>query len=268
VERRKFSCATKAALRPDAATRKHPVSRPSLLVLLATLMIGSLEAEPTPAARFFEQGMAATKAGDMTQAETMLREAATLEPASGVLHNLGNAAWRNGQRGSAVLAWEQSLWLDPWNEQAVQSLAYARHTENLEAPNLRWFEVCSTWLPHSWWPWLTMGCFWSCLTLLVLPPARRWRRRDWTHALAAAFAAATLLCLPALAGLNSRARLGFILPAQAPLRVTPTEAAHITSYLSSGTPVRLDRSRGDYLLINTRYSAGWVRRSEIGLIGE
>jgi hypothetical protein len=234
--------------------------------LLATVASGA--AVNSPAARFFEQGVAAASAGEMHQAEAMFREAVALELSSGGLHNLGNAAWRVGERGPAVLAWERSLWLDPWHEPARQSLAHARHTANLGTPDLRWFEVCSTWLPHSWWPWLTMACFWSCVALLVLPPVLRWRRRDWAHALAAAFAAATLLCLPALAGLNGRARLGFVLPAQAPLRVTPTDAAHITSYISSGTPVRLQRTRGDYLLISTRYSEGWVRRAELGVIGE
>ena len=83
----------------------------------------------------------------------------------------------------------------------------------------------------------------------------------------AAFAAATLLCLPALAGLNSRARLGFVLPDRVPLRVTPTDLAHVTAYVASATPIRLERTRGDYVLIRTHYSTGWLRADEVGWIG-
>lgn len=239
----------------------------SLVLCLLLCWASSASAERLVAWRFFEQGVAATRAGDDALAADNFREAAWVRPAAGTLHNLGNAAWRSGERGPAILAWEQSLWLDPWNRQARTSLAHARHTADLDTPQLRWFEVCSSWLPQSWWPWLTMVCFWSCLALLVLPPVFRWRRRDWCQALAAAFAAATLLCLPALAGLQSRARLGYVLPDQAPLRMAPTDAAHVTSYLSSGTPIRWERARGGYLLVRSRYSTGWVRRDEAGFLG-
>ena len=241
------------------------------LMLLSGLWLGTAfaaQAADDVASRFFEQGVAALKAGDPSQACDMFEESAAARPASGTLHNLGNAAWRTGQPGRAVLAWEQALWLDPRNENASTSLRYARHTGNLEEPDLRWFEVCSSWLPQQWWPWIAAASFWACASLLILPAVFRRRRRDWFQALAAAGAAVFLLCLPALAGLNSRARLGFILPKDAALRVTPTAEAQVLTYLPSGEPARKQETRGNYVLIRTRYSIGWVRQDELGLIGE
>jgi len=239
-------------------------------VLLSFLWLGlafASGAEENAASRFFDQGVAANQSGDFEQAFYSFSGSASAQPASGPLHNLGNSAWQTGHRGPAVLAWEQSLWLDPRNENARASLRYARHTGDLEEPDLRWFEVCSSWLPQQWWPWFAAASFWSCVSLLVVPPVFRRRRRDWFPAMAAAAAAVFLLCLPALAGLNSRAHLGFILPKEAALRVTPTAEAQILTYLPSGEPARLRKTRGHYALIRTRYSTGWVKQDELGLIG-
>jgi hypothetical protein len=197
----------------------------------------------------------------------MFSESAAAAPASGTLHNLGNAAWRIGKAGPAVLAWEQALWIDPRNASARASLRYARHSGDLEEPNLRWYEVCSSWLPADWWPWMAAGAFWIAIALLIIPAALRWRRKDLSQALAAACAAIFLLCLPALAGLSSRAALGFILPKEAALRLTPTDESQILTYLPSGEPARVERIRGDYSLIRTHYHTGWVRQKELGLIG-
>jgi hypothetical protein len=240
------------------------------LGLLACLCLGTslaTQAGTDVATRCFDQGIAAEQAGDSAQAFKLFRESAIARPASGTLHNLGNAAWRAERPGPAVLAWEQALWLDPRNDNARTSLHYARHTGDLEEPDLRWFEVCSSWLPADSWHWLAAGSFWACVSLLVLPPVFRRRRRDWFQALAAAAAAVCLLCLPALAGLHSRARLGFILPKEAALRVTPTAEAQVLTHLPSGEPARMERKRGDYVLIRTRASRGWVRQDELGLIG-
>lgn len=228
----------------------------------------SLQATEDAAFRFFDQGRAAANAGDSAQAFDWFGKSVAARPSSGALHDLGNAAWRIGRPGPAVLAWEQALWLDPQNTHARTSLRYARHTGDLEEPDLRWFEVCSSWLPADWWPWIAAASFWACISLLVLPSVFRRRRRDWFQASAAACAAVFLLCLPALAGLNSRARLGFILPKEAALRVTPTTEAQILTFLPSGEPARLQRKRGDYALIRTPYSTGWVRQDELGLIGD
>lgn len=240
------------------------------LILLTLLWTGTTMRAPAQedvARRFFDQGVAAARAGDSEQAFHLFSESALVIPRSGTFHNLGNEAWRTARPGPAVLAWEQALWLDPGNENARTSLKYARKTGDLEEPDLHWFEVCSAWLPQQWWPWTAAASFWIAVSLLVLPPVFRWRHRDWFQALAAASAAVFLLCLPALTGLNSRANLGFILPREAALRVTPTTEAQVLTYLPSGEPARWQETRGKYALIRTRYTVGWVLHSELGLIG-
>lgn len=239
-----------------------------ILILLGRILMPMESlADGEVAARFFEQGIAAADAGDSEQAQWLFHEAAANQLASGTLHNLGNEEWRQGNPGPAVLAWEQALWLDPGNTNARTSLKFARRSGDLEEPDLRWFEVCSSWLPFNRWPWIATFSFWACVALLVLPPVFRCRRRDGYQGLAAACAAVFLLCLPALTGLHTRAQLGFVLPREAPLRVTPTAEAQVLTYLPSGEPVRVRRTRGKYALIRSRYTEGWVNQTEIGLIG-
>jgi hypothetical protein len=242
------------------------------LALIATglhlSLVPLLSADNEVAERFFQQGVAAAKSGESLQAYHMFSQSTALVPASGTLHNLGNAAWRLQKSGPAVLAWEQALWIDPRNDPARTSLRYARHGGKLDELSLRWYEVCSSWLPASWWPWLASTAFWSAVGLLVLPPILRQRRRDLFQALAAGCAAIFLLCLPALAGLDSRAAIGFILPEEAPLRLTPTAEGQILTFLPSAEPGRVERVRGRYALVRTRYHTGWVEQNDIGLIGQ
>ena len=61
------------------------------------------------ASRCFDQGLAAAKAGDSARAFEFFSQSAAARPASGTLHDLGNAAWRIGRPGPAVLAWEQAV---------------------------------------------------------------------------------------------------------------------------------------------------------------
>jgi len=255
--------------RRDSCVQRIGRSRTCFTTLLLCLaLIGAAASGNEIAERFFEQGLSAARGGDPEQAFQMFDESVTAAPAAGSLHNLGNAAWQTGRRGAAIQAWERSLWLDPMQAEAGTSLRYARHSGDLEEPDWRWYEVCSSWLPAAWWPWIAAISFWSCAGLLILPPVFRFHRRDWFQAAAAAFAALFLLCLPALAGLDSRARMGFILPPEVPLRVTPTAEAQILTYLPSGEPARKQGTRGDYVLIRTRHNTGWIQEVELGLIGE
>src|SRR6185295_16645939 len=90
-------------------------------------------------------------------------------PAAGTLQNLGSAEWQRGRVGPAILAWEQSLWLDPSSKETQGNLRYARDLVQLEAPELAWYETGSAWLPVNAWPWITAISLWTVVTMLVLP---------------------------------------------------------------------------------------------------
>jgi hypothetical protein len=75
-----------------------------------------------------------------------------------------------------------------------------------------------------------------------------------------------LLSLPALLGVATRSRMGFVLENDIPLRLTPTEDAQGITRLSGGEPVRLERTRGNYVLVSTGRGSGWLERDQAGLL--
>jgi hypothetical protein len=100
----------------------------------------------------------------------------------------------------------------------------------------------------------------------VLPGILRWRKAAWQQAVAALALTVFLLSLPAQLGLGTRSRLGFVAIKDVPLRLTPTREAQYITRLSAGDPARLERIHGNYFLIRTSRSVGWVERAEFQLI--
>ncbi len=221
-----------------------------------------------PAQTLFEQGNLAFQEADYLQAAALFRKSAGGAPASGTLHNLGTCEWMLGHTGPAVLAWERALWVDPQNELARASLRLARQRAELQEPSLTWFEVCSTWLPFNTWPWVTAVSLWFCVAGLIWPVLFRPAKGDWPRVLAIAAFAVLLLSIPATLGIHSRSRLGFILPKDAPLRLTPTHDAEILAVLPSGEGARLERQRADFVFVRLRHLAGWVKQSEFESIAD
>ena len=212
----------------------------------------------------FESGVSAYRAGDFSQAVESFRKSAALRPASGTLENLGTAEWRSDQPGPAILAWEQSLWLDPFNRVSHNNLRFARKVLQVEAPELTWYEVVSTWLPVNWWAWIAGISFWLAIAAAVLPGIFRLPKAGWQQGVAALGLTIFLLSVPAHAGVHTRSRTGFILQKDTPLRLTPTAEAQAMTRLSAGEPARQLRTRGQYVLLRTSRATGWVLREEFG----
>jgi tetratricopeptide (TPR) repeat protein len=213
----------------------------------------------------FRVGVAAYRAADYSLAAQAFRQSVNLQPASGALQALGNAEWQQRRAGDAILAWEQALWLDPFNGSARQNLRFARKTAQLEAPELTWYEVISTWLPVSWWAWIAGGSLWLAVGLGMLPGILWRRKATWHQAMAALALMVFLLSIPALFGVHTRARIGFVLGEDTSLRLTPTLEAQAITRLAPGEPARQVRSRGRYLLIRTGRTLGWVEQAQFGL---
>lgn len=217
-------------------------------------------------ADLFRDGTTAYRSSDYSGAIKAFRQSANLQPASGTLQDLGLAEWHRGHAGAAILSWEQSLWLEPFNTAARGNLRYARKAAQLEAPELTWYEVVSTWLPANWWAWIAGISFWSTVAMVMLPGILRQPKAAWHQAVAALGLTVFLLSIPAHIGVHTRSRIGFVQQKDTPLRLTPTQEAQSVTRLAAGEPARLERQRGNYVLIRTSRSAGWVERGQFALI--
>lgn len=214
----------------------------------------------------FREGATAYKAGDYSRAAILYRNAAARQPAAGTFQNLGNAEWQSGNAGSAIVAWERSLWVNPLNESVRNNLSFARKTAQLDAPDLAWYEVVSTWLPARWWAWILVLSFWLTVAATLLPGIFRWNGPGWRQGVAAFGLTLFLLSLPAQAGVYTRSRLGFIVLKQTPLRLTPTSESQVLMKMQAGEPARLVRRRGKDLLLKTTQGLGWVSKEQFELV--
>lgn len=100
---------------------KHIIST----LRLATLLVMIFPAFALRAQSLVEQADAAYAADDFAKAIELYNEAAATDGTSSTLfYNLGNAYYRNGEPGKAILNYQRALRLDPTNSDARTNLEF------------------------------------------------------------------------------------------------------------------------------------------------
>ena len=265
MKRRGFISGWSTGLRPGVLAKagSAPGRRPALLLAVLVCAATACQAATND---FFAQGVELSRAGQFPEAAAAFEKSARARPAAGTLVNLGISEWRRGHAGAAILAWEQARWIDPFDPRAGADLEFARQAAQLDAPQLKWFETTSTWLPPNAWAWLAGASLWLAVGLMTLPGILRRRKAGWQQALAALAFGIFLFCITANLGVVSRTQIGFVLKKNAALLLTPTGEAEVVSTLNAGEPARRLRTRGNYFFIRTAFASGWVSREQFGLV--
>ena len=232
------------------------------------LIFGGMKISHAATNGFFAQGAELDSAGQFPEAAAAFEKSVLAQPAAGTLVNLGITEWQCGHAGAAIRAWEQARWIDPFEPRANANLEFARAVTQVDAPELKWFETASTWLPGDTWVWLAGIGLWLAVGLMTLPGFFRRRKTGWHQTLAALGLGVFLCSMMANLGIVSRTQIGFVLKRETPLRLTPTATSEVISTLNAGEPARRLRTRGNYFFIRTTSSAGWIERNAFGLVSE
>ena len=254
--------------------RRTPITLLTWTILAcAALAPASVRADEPWREQTFENANAAFADGRFDESRQAFAQLAARDGASvPVLYNLGNAAFRAGKPGEAILAYERALLLAPRDQDVRANLRQVRKAAGLpEADDGPWTRLVRS-LTTNRWAWLaSAGLYLACATLL----ARRLFASDGssrplrsTLGASAAVGLAILL----VAGAACATRLaerdrGVVLDGDPKLRVAPYPSATASSELAPGEIVRIERSHEGFTLVRSAAGrSGWMTADAVGRV--
>lgn len=229
---------------------------------LILVLLLALAAEASAEARH-EAARKAYLDGDSAGALTLWGELAAEEGVSAdLLAAMGNAEWRLGRKGRAMVCWERALLLEPGNAVAEAGLRHAVAMGGVDRPTERWHESYAGLMEADAWTLAALAAGWTVLLAWALPRLRGRRMGDAHHR--AALVGATLLALagPGLWGSWSTHRRAVNRVPDEPLKLTPTQFGEPVAALGEGDVVRTGRRRNGHVLVSAAGGqSGWLREA-------
>lgn len=150
--------------------------------------------ERIPAEKLNATADSAYKAEDYGEARDLyLQSINTYGPSAKIYYNLGNAYYRAGDIGHAVLSYERSLRLDPTDKDTRQNLRFATPKNLPEDDSSFLFNVHKSilnGLTPNGWAWSAFGLFvvfLGAVALYIFSPKIMWRKVGFFSALVLLF---------------------------------------------------------------------------------
>ena len=166
-----------------------------------------------------------------------------------LFYNLGNAYFRGGDRGRAILNYERALALDPNQPEARANLQLVRdQARALElAPN--WAEEQLGFLTPNQYAWLGAAAFWGAAAILCGLYLARRRPVAWVFALllSGAAAASAVFALYQFETGRAGRNLAIVTSKNIQARLATAESAGTVLVLPSGSEIKILSTRGDWL---------------------
>ena len=231
------------------------------LILAALLLYLPLPAANVDWEQRHADARKAYEAGDSASAlETWSALAEERGVDADILAAMGNAEWRLGRKGRAMVCWERALLMDPSEPVARAGVAHASAVGGVDRPAARWTERYAGLLEADGWIALGLLATWSWLMAWALPRMRGRRMGDPHHRIALAAATALALIGPGLWGSwEIHHRAVNRLPDE-PLKLTPTVLGEPLALMGEGDVVRTGRTLNGHLRVELAGGQiGWVR---------
>ncbi|GAB4256297.1 MAG: tetratricopeptide repeat protein [Deferrisomatales bacterium] len=242
-------------------------------LLAAAARAGEGGSAATDRARRFLEAVAAYEAGrygEAAQAFEALAEGGVENP--DLYYNLGNAYWKQGDLGRAILWYERAARLAPGDPDLRYNLEIARSRTRDAAPEegVDWGRLLFFWrgLLSTRTLWLLAAAFhlpfWGAKTLRLFL-GRPWVQRVGWMCLAAGL---VLGASAAVEALDPAARaLAIVLPEELPVRAGVAPESTELFRLHAGSRVRIERLEGDHVRIRfAQDRIGWVPAEALGRV--
>ena len=226
------------------------------LCWVAALAAG--EAAPSAAEVAYAKGDYATAVGKWSE------EALTEGVTAGRLSALGNAEWRLGRKGRAMVCWERALLLDPRDPVAQAGIRHALDAGGTERPSLTWSENYASFLTADAWLILATLSFWVAFLCGIVPRLRRRSASEANHRARVIALTLLALCIPGLWGGRELSARAVVRKTEISLRLTPTEFGEPLDAVAEGDVVRTGRPFNGHVRVTTADGkTGWLRAGEI-----
>ncbi len=233
-----------------------------LLVLLVQSAQGaSVEDRFTEANRFYEQG---DYASAIELYEGILQEGVG---SAGVAFNLGNAHFKGGHLGKAIVAYRQALDLDPRDPDIQANLQFARDRVSGASSVRRagWVRA-ATRLSFGEWMGVLVGLTWVVFGLLSVAawrPGWRGRLKPWIWGSATGLADVAVVLLLVVRTVKG-APLAVVLQDGVDVRYGPVEESRRFYVVSEGTELLALGKQGDWVQVeDAAQRRGWVPRGAV-----
>ena len=176
-----------------------------------------------------------------------------------VLFNLGNAYYRHGDLGEAILAYRRAQRLAPRDPDVRANLGFAAQSAGIELPARKPLAGLLLDFSRAEWRGFGAACFWLLAGALAVWIA--WPRFRFVARPAAAVLAALLLL--ALVGLAlhrdlDRTPEGVVMAAGQKVLSSPLETATPLLAVPAGAIVRMRENRGTWIEVELGETRGWL----------
>jgi len=247
--------------------------RPALQCLSLCFALWSLSSLHLPAA----EATATFDTGNKLYEERKYAEAAALyetilnsgQVSPALYFNLGNAFFKSGKIGRAIVAYRRAEQLTPRDPDVRANLQFARN--QVEGPTLRptrWQHALGS-LSLNEWAALSVAGLWLTFVLLAatqLRPALKSSLRNVTAAAGGAtlLMAACLFCARSNIG---AANIAIVTAREVTVRNGPLEESHEAFSAHDGAELQVLDHKDDWLQVSggTR-RIGWVKRSDVAMV--
>lgn len=239
----------------------------SLFFLFLLLLSGRLHAEGASPQLIFREANSAYRTGNYSKASSLYESLTQKEEGrkAGVFYNLGNAHFKEGHLGLAILNYEKAKRLRPRDPDISANLKYARSLLEYQIEDKRnWYLKVAEALLGSFTEReigiinLTLGLlFWTAwlVCLYFRPPSVwGWKRKTLLVLMLVS------LSLWVLKGVDERQLPeAIVLKAEAPVRYGPSYKDRMAFRLGEGMKVRIHKKEGEWsrvVLVNGE--TGWM----------
>jgi len=229
--------------------------------LLLLALLGLAVAAPLRAGT----GDAAYERGDYVGALQAWRAQAEQDGVTAdLLAAIGNAEWKLGHKGRAMVCWERALLLDPRDPVALAGIKHAQGAGGTDRPTQTWSENYASFLGADAWLILAAIGFWGTLLAALIPRLRRRPAGEWNQRALVTSATLFAFSIPGLFGTYTLAHRAVVRRPEVAIKLTPTALGETVNGTAEGDVLRSGRRfNGHTYVVSADGKGGWVKSTEL-----